>query len=95
MLPSGSRVTCSVTGDGPVGRQLISTMSDPTAGQCSSISQHLRETKKVLQGVVFNAKYVWSVKIRCVRLTLKFTASRRPWMQLRLNDQQNGRVDCN
>ena len=41
-------------------------MSTPTPGWSSSVSQHLRETKEILQRVVFNPKYVRSVKIRRV-----------------------------
>ena len=29
----------------------------------NQISQHLRETKKILQDVVFDPKYVWSVNV--------------------------------
>ena len=58
-----------------------------TAGRGSSISQHLRATKKILQGVVFNAEYVLSVEMRRVRgLILKFAGSQGPWMQLRLSE---------
>jgi len=63
--------------------QLISTiiMPSPTAGQGSSISQHLRAIKDILQGVVPNAKYTRSVEIRRVGgLILMFTGPRRPWM---------------
>lgn len=64
-------------------------MSNPTAGQSSSISQHLREAKKLLQGSVPNAGYVWNVKIcRVGGLILKFTGSRGPWMQLRLSESK-------
>ena len=64
------RVTCQVY-------QLISTVSRVQAGQGSSIPQHLRATKKILQGVFFNTKYVWSIKIRRVGgLILKFAGSR-------------------
>ena len=63
--------------------QLISTIiiPSPTAGQGSSISQHLRAIKEILRGVVPNAKYIWSVEIRRVGgLILMFAGSWRPWM---------------
>ena len=41
-------------------------MSAPITGQDSSVSQHLRTTKKVLQDVVLNAEYVWNDEIRHV-----------------------------
>ena len=56
-------------------------MPSPTAGQGSSISQHLCAIKEILQGVVPNAKYIWSVEIRRIGgLILMFAGSWRPWM---------------
>ena len=54
----------------------------------SQIFQHLYETNKILQDVVFDPKYVWSLKIRRVGgLIFEFAGSWRPrWMQLRLNE---------
>ena len=76
--------------------QLISTMSNPTAGRSSSVSQHLRATEKILQGVIFNVEYVLSVEMRRVGgLTLKFAGSRGPWMQLRLNEPTIRHTDYN
>lgn len=55
--------------------KFTTTMSSPTAGQGSSIFQHLRAIKKILQGVVPNAKCIWSVGIRRVGgLILMFAA---------------------
>jgi hypothetical protein len=34
-------------------------MSTSTANWASSVSHHLRVTKKILQDTVFNPKYVW------------------------------------
>jgi len=64
--------------------QLVSTMSNLTAGQGSFISQRLRTTKKILQGVVFSAKRVWTIKIRQGTDT-QIHGSRRPWI-LGLNE---------
>ena len=41
-------------------------MSNLTAGQGSSVSQHLRATKKILQGVIFDAGYASGSRIRSV-----------------------------
>ena len=51
----------------------------------SQIFQHLCETNKILQDVVFDSKYVWSLKIcHIIGLIFEFAGSRRPrWMQLR------------
>ena len=49
------------------------------ASQGSSIPQHLRETKEILQDVVFNPKCVRSVNIgRIGGLTFEFVGSQRP-----------------
>jgi len=71
-------------------------MSSLTPGWGSSVSQHLIATEKILQGVVVNEKYVWSTEVRRVGgLMLKFAGSRGLWMQPRLNEPTNRRVDCN
>ena len=50
-----------------------------TATQGPSISQHLRETKEVLQCVVFNPECVRSVNIgRIGGLIFEFAGSQRP-----------------
>jgi len=60
-------------------------MSSLAPGWGTSVSQHLRATEKILQGVISNAEYVPSVETRRVgRLILKFAGSRVPWIQLRL-----------
>jgi hypothetical protein len=56
-LPSKSRVTHSAS------CQCQLSLSQPTpASRGSSISQHLRATKKILRDVISDAKYVWSAK---------------------------------
>ena len=48
-------------------------MSSPTPSQGSPISQHLRMAGEILQGVIFNKRYIWSGGVRCVGgLRLKF-----------------------
>ena len=57
--------------------QLISTMSNLTAGRGSSISQHLRATKKTLQDVALDATYALGPKIGGVGgLTFRFAGPR-------------------
>ena len=57
----------------------ISTMSNPTAGQGSLISQHLRATKKLLTDVIFDAECVLNVKVcRIGELTFKLAGSWLP-----------------
>jgi len=54
-------------------RSVVLIMSSLTASQGSSISQHLRATKGVVQDVIFDAKYIWSIKIcRVGGLSSKF-----------------------
>ena len=53
-------------GFGGSGHQRSTIMSTPTTSQGSSISQHLRATRNVLQCAVFGAKYVWSHLFRPV-----------------------------
>ena len=46
---------------------LVSTMLTSVTGQDSSISQHLRATKRVLQDMILNAEYVFNDKVHYAR----------------------------
>ena len=59
-------------------------MSTPTASQVSSISQHLRAAKNILQDAIFGAGYVWCSGTRRVGgLMFMFSGLLPPWMMLR------------
>lgn len=63
-----------------IGRLILrAAMSSPADTRVSSVFRHLRAIKKTLQDAIFDARYVWKVRMRHVgALRFGFAGSRRP-----------------
>ena len=80
---------CQVTSCAEFERN-ATTMPASTASRGSPILQHISATKKLLQDVTIDVRYVWSGEIYCVGgLRIVFAGSRRPWIKPRSNERVN------